>query len=123
MDWNEKIKQARKKAGFTQAQLADYVGVHRSTIANYELKRRKPTFIELKKIADVLHVDVNYLVEGAEVASEDELMIRANDVFGNLNISDSDKDLIFQDIMELYLKGKRNNDKSKKHNSAKGYKE
>ena len=109
MEWNIKMKEARKSAKLTQADIADYLGVSRSTIANYELGRRKPTFLELKKIAEKLHVDVNYLVEAEETSKQDELRTRATNVFNDLLITEEDKDLIFQDIMEIYLKGKRAN--------------
>lgn len=107
MEWGKKIREARKAAHLTQAELADKLGVHRSTVANYEIQRRKPTFVELKQIAVILNVDVNYLVEGQEVSAEDELITRATDVFSDLNISNADKDLIFQDIMQIYMKGKK----------------
>ena len=106
MEWNEKLKQARKKAGLSQEDVASAIGKSRSTYANYELARRKPTFLELKQIARVLHLDVNYLVEGEEVSLDVELMSRATDVFNSLNISEADKDAIFQDVMKIYLKGK-----------------
>ena len=111
MEWNLKLKEARKNARLTQIELADHLGVSRSTIANYEMGRRKPTFLELKKIAEKLRVDVNYLVEAEESNKEDELITRANNVFNDIHITDEDKDLIFQDIMEIYLKGKKDNAK------------
>ena len=106
MKWNEKLKQARKNAKMTQQELADYLGVSRSTVANYEIGRRKPTFIELKKIAKRLNVDINYMVEGDEVNKEMDLITRATNVFYDADLSNEDKDLIFQDIMQLYMKGK-----------------
>lgn len=107
MEWNKKIKEARKNAKVTQADLADRIGVHRSTIANYELGRRKPSLTEIKEIAKFLHVDVNYLLEGSEVSSEDDLLTRAHNVFSDSNISTEDKDAIFRDLMEIYMKGKK----------------
>ena len=112
----EKIKTARKMQKITQQAMADRLGVHRSTIANYEIERRRPSFDELKEIAKILHVDFNYLLEGEEVSAETELMTRANDVFFDLNISEADKDAIFRDIMEIYMKGKKSNE-SKTDNS------
>lgn len=106
MEWNRKLKEARKNAKITQADLADRIGVHRSTVANYELGRRKPSLTELKAIAKILHVDVNFILEGSEVNSQDELLVRANDVFADVNISTEDKDAIFRDLMEIYMKGK-----------------
>ena len=107
MEWNKKLKEARRNAKITQADLADRIGVHRSTIANYELGRRKPSLTEIKEIARILHVDVNYLLEGSEVDTQDDLLTRANNVFSDLNISNEDKDAIFRDLMEIYMKGKK----------------
>lgn len=113
MKLGEKLKQARRAQQITQQALADRLGVHRSTIANYEIERRKPSLSELKEISKILHVDVNYLLEGQEVNPEDELKSRANDVFFDLDISEEDKDAIFRDIMEIYMKGKKANDTKK----------
>lgn len=109
----EKLKSARKAQGMTQQFLADQLGVHRSTIANYEILRRRPSLDELKTLAGILHVDLNYLLEGTEVSAETELKTRANDVFFDLNISEADKDAIFRDIMEIYMKGKKANESKK----------
>lgn len=109
MRWNEKLKQARKDAHLTQQEVADYMGVSRSTVANWEISRRKPNFIELNKLANKLRVDVNYLVEGEEIQPERDLITRATSVFTDDMISTEDKDAIFQDIMEVYLKGKQKN--------------
>lgn len=106
----EKIKTARKAQKITQQAMADRLGVHRSTIANYEMERRRPSVKEIKEIAKILMVDVNYLLEGKEVSAETELMTRANDVFFDLDISEADKDAIFRDIMEIYMKGKKANE-------------
>lgn len=108
----DKIKTARKAQRITQADLADKLGVHRSTVANYELTRRKPSVTELKEIARILHVDVNYLLEGEEVSSENDLLTRANSVFSDLSISVEDKDAIFRDLMEIYMKGKKLNERN-----------
>ena len=106
----DKIKTARKAQKITQQQLADRLGVHRSTVANYELTRRKPSITEIKAIASILHIDVNYLLEGEEVEAKDELITRATTVFNDLDLTKSDKDAIFHDIMEIYMKGKNLSD-------------
>lgn len=107
MKWNEKVKKARKEAHFTQQDISDFMNVSRSTVANWELGRRKPNFLELKKLATKLRVDVNYILEGDEVEKEHDLITRASDVFSNADLPQSDKDAIFQDIMEIYMKGKK----------------
>lgn len=105
----EKLKAARNAQRITQQALADRLGVHRSTIANYEIERRRPSLAELKELSQILHVDLNYLLEGSEVSAETELKTRANDVFNSLDISVEDKDAIFRDIMEIYMRGKMDN--------------
>ena len=105
-NWGEKLKIARKSQKITQQELAEYLGVHRSTIANYEMERRKPTFMELKRIAEKLHVDLNYLAEGTEVSADSDLILRAKAVFADTAIPESDRDAIFQDIMKIYIDGK-----------------
>lgn len=58
----ERIKEARNFKQITQQDFSEMLGVCRSTIANYELGRRNPSLEELVKIADILDVDVNYLL-------------------------------------------------------------
>lgn len=108
MEWNVRLRNARIQSRMTQEQLAKKLNIGRSTLANYERGNRKPTFIELKNIAKVLNVDVNYLVESSESSADVEFVSQAIYVFNDLNISEADKDAIFQDVMKIYLKGKEN---------------
>lgn len=50
----EVIKKHRKKIGLTQAELADKVGIGRSTLAQYEAGDRNPKKDALEKIAQAL---------------------------------------------------------------------
>ena len=58
----DRIKEARKKKGLTQEQLGDLIGAAKTTVAGYE-KNREPTAAKLGEIADVLEVDVNFLLQ------------------------------------------------------------
>ena len=51
----------RKRAGLTQAQLADALNVSPATIGLYEQDRRRPNFEMEEAIADFFNVDLNYL--------------------------------------------------------------
>lgn len=108
--WNQRIKKARKELGITQEELANRMDVHRSTIANYELGRRKPTFIELKKLAEILHVDINYLFESDSPDSPTELINRVKNMFLSSEFSQDEKDSLFQEICEVYTKEKTTKD-------------
>lgn len=62
MALHDRIKEARKNAGMTQTELGEKIGVAKTTIAGYE-KSREPTAAQLGEIADVLGVDVTFLLQ------------------------------------------------------------
>ena len=62
-----KVKRLRKSLGLTQAQLAQKVGVHSQTIADYETGRRRPTFNGIKDLAAALSVMPQDLVDSEVV--------------------------------------------------------
>ena len=62
MSLHDRIRDARKAKGFTQAELGELIGVAKTTIAGYE-KNREPTAAQLGEIADVLDVDVAFLLQ------------------------------------------------------------
>ena len=56
MTTGEKIKAARKKAGLTQKELGEKLGVSAAMIAQYENDKRNPKWKTLRKIADALNM-------------------------------------------------------------------
>lgn len=60
--FHEILKEARITAGLTQAQLADKIGVAKSTYCNWEQGTREPNVLKLKAIAKTLNVTMDYLV-------------------------------------------------------------
>lgn len=56
------FKYLRTKSGLTQQQMADKLGLSRSTIGMYENGEREPSFEILENIADMFNVDMNYLI-------------------------------------------------------------
>lgn len=57
-----KIKDLRNKYKFTQTELAEKVGVTKSTIAAYENNSRQPSYEVLIKLADVFNVSTDSLL-------------------------------------------------------------
>lgn len=51
----------------SQAELADKLGVSKSTVGMYELGKREPDFETLEAIADLFNVDMNFLLGKVEV--------------------------------------------------------
>ena len=63
MTVSEKIQEARSKAGLTQQQLADKLGVSQQYIGIYESGKRQPKIQTLQKIADALGVPVTEFLD------------------------------------------------------------
>lgn len=60
-DFSNTLKQLRKNKGITQADLAQELGLSKSTISMYEIGAREPDFETLEAFADYFNVDMNYL--------------------------------------------------------------
>lgn len=58
MTFGERIKEARKRAGLTQAELAERIGTTMQNISQYERSIRSPRIGTIKKIAEALNVPV-----------------------------------------------------------------
>ena len=58
----ERIQEARKRAGLTQKELAQRLGLATGTIQQYELNKRQPRTEQLREIADALDVTLGYLL-------------------------------------------------------------
>ena len=59
----ELLARLRKERGMTQQELADKIGLTtKVTISQYETGKRKPSFEMIEALADVFHVDMNYLL-------------------------------------------------------------
>lgn len=58
----ENLKNARKKAGLTQAQAADAIGVNDGTYKNYEQGKREPNGDKIVAIANIFGVTTDYLL-------------------------------------------------------------
>lgn len=66
MAFSENIRAFRKKKGFSQAEMSDWLEkkgypISQATIANYELGKVKPTAETLKKLAGFFEVSMDEL--------------------------------------------------------------
>ncbi len=66
MTLGEKIKEARKQAGISQEQLAEKMGISRSAVAKWEVNNGMPDIENLKLLANLLGVTIDYLVDENE---------------------------------------------------------
>lgn len=77
------LRRLRKEQKMNQKQLAALVGVSASAIGMYEQGRREPDHATLQKLAEVLHVSVDYLL-GKEPPDEIDRDALAEELFRNL---------------------------------------
>ncbi|MBY0201998.1 helix-turn-helix domain-containing protein [Paenibacillus cucumis (ex Kampfer et al. 2016)] len=62
MNLGERIRERRKKLGFTQIEVAEQLNMGRSNFGHIENGRVIPTSTDLDKIADILNTNVDYLL-------------------------------------------------------------
>ena len=61
--FNNRLREARLRANLTQAQLADAIGVAKSTLTGYELGNSEPDMNKIEQFMSVLKVDANFLFQ------------------------------------------------------------
>lgn len=66
MTLGEKIKDARKQCGLSQEQLAEKMAVSRSAVAKWEAGNGLPDVENLKILAALLNVSIDYLLDDGE---------------------------------------------------------
>lgn len=66
MTLGEKLRQARKAAGLTQEQLSEKLMVSRQAITKWESDKGMPDVSNLKALAALLNVSVDYLLDDGE---------------------------------------------------------
>lgn len=131
MTLGEKIKMARKNQKMTQVQLAEKINVSIRTVKAYENNDQQPRQGNLYMLARVLRVSIKYLTDEScddptEDLEKDGYIIQARELhgakgardvqellddnaalFAGGELSDSEKDIFFQTVMEMYLDSKK----------------
>lgn len=91
---SDRLKQLRICRHLTQQQLADNLGVAKSTISLYESGQRRPSYEQLEAIGDYFNVDTNYLL-GKENVSMRLLTAEELDLIDAYrNLPDAGKDMV-----------------------------
>lgn len=75
VDFGNRLKELRTKAGLTQKQLANQLGVTASVVSYYELSEHSPSPEVLVKLARIFHVSTDYLL-GIQRSEDESLDIR-----------------------------------------------
>ena len=69
-----RLREIRNERNMTQAQVADALGINRSTYANYECERREVDHLTLVKLADLFGVTIDCILghDGKKPTVEDD---------------------------------------------------
>ncbi len=67
MEFHERLKQLRKEKKMTQAALAKNLTYGATAISNYESGHNQPSISDLKKIASIFNVSLDYLLGVNEI--------------------------------------------------------
>ena len=102
MKFSARLREARKKMGLSQAELADKIGSTQRTITSYENGKSMPTPTKQRKIADALNVTVEYLMQDdspkSDIIHQQEIYINeAREKFGARGAKEM-ADLLTQNI-------------------------
>ena len=66
MELGERIKSLRTKAGLTQKELGEKVGINYIQIGRYETKKATPSTDILNKLANALNTTTDFLMNGTQ---------------------------------------------------------
>lgn len=87
--FRRRLRAARELRGLSQADLADRAGLLQSAVSHYETGSRRPSFTNLRRIAEAMEVTTDYLVGRAKrpdvVDPSEEPLLRD---FERLSLSD-----------------------------------
>ena len=115
MTFADKIKRARGALGMTQQELADAVGITKRAVAAYETEGAKAHRKTMEKLAAVLNVSQNYLLDDslldpspfpAKDPDLDELLKSSTALFAGGTLSEASMDEFYIAFTKAYLLAK-----------------
>ncbi|MBE6880326.1 MAG: helix-turn-helix transcriptional regulator [Ruminococcaceae bacterium] len=96
--FSENIKALRKKKGFSQAEVAEHLGMTKQGYSLYELGKREPDFDTLKAIADFFGTDTDFLLSEYDTVSISDSKLKFA-LFGDTEIDDD----VLDDVKRLAM--------------------
>jgi len=100
MGFPEQLKKARLSMDYTQQQVADLMGITKSTYCGYETGKRQPDVAKIKQLARILNTSGDILLEtGLDQEPPFENItntLNCNDMTSELDIDDDVKQLAKQ---------------------------
>ena len=100
-----RLRAAREKRGLSQGELGKRAGFQASAISHFETGSRKPSFDNLRRVADALEVTTDYLLGRV---SDAQALAGADKLHRHLDrLTAADRDIAENFLMMLARKRKR----------------
>lgn len=99
--FSERLRAAREKRGLSQGDLASRAGLQASAISHFETGTRKPSFDNLRRLADALDVTTDYLLGRVTDA---QALAGADKLHRHLDRLTSEDREIAEDFLQLLVK-------------------
>ena len=96
--FDKRLKEIRKKKGYTQVTLAEELEVSKGTVAMWETGKRKPDFEMLCRLSELLDVKTDYLLGQSD---DDSSTTLTEEEINQLGAWETEEHL--QDTFNLYL--------------------
>lgn len=84
MGFPEQLKTARLNMNYTQQQVADLMGITKSTYCGYETGKRQPDVAKIKLLANILQTSGDTLLETGFSPEPDDKFEKALSIFKSL---------------------------------------
>lgn len=98
----KRIRELRKRAGLTQEQLAEQLGIDQKHMSRIELGKSYPSLDRLSKIAEVVSVPLPKLFRFSHLSDEVDLQKQLSEMVTQLDKKDLKK---VHRILEAFLEG------------------
>jgi transcriptional regulator with XRE-family HTH domain len=95
--FGENLRAARERLGLTQQQVAQALGVSKSTYCGYETGKRQPDVKKLQQISNILEVEADTLLETRH-ARPLARQVQAALWGGDRSLSQEDLDILWEDV-------------------------
>jgi Predicted transcriptional regulator len=109
MGFSEQLKKARLNMNYTQQEVADLMGITKSTYCGYETGKRQPDVAKIKQLATILNTSGDILLETGfeDITSELDINDEVRQLAQQYSLlNDSDRELIKKMIDSLVEKSK-----------------
>lgn len=105
-----RLKTARERRKLSQSQLAERAGLQASAVSHFETGTRKPSFMNLRRLADALQVSIDYLLGRVDSMSGEE---GVDVLFRKIeNLSSRDRKMIDALASQMQKSGENDNEGS-----------